>query len=173
LLLLLFFSVTSFTPAQTAAKPEASLDDLAKMLNGNWAGGGKGEPGAGEGKFSFAYDLQNKVIVRKSHSEYPAANGRPAVIHDDLMTVYTDPASNKLKAIYFDNERHVISYNAELAADKQSVVFLSDLLSGQPRFRLSYTKQKDGTINVKFEIAPPGKPDDFTVYLNGIVHKDN
>lgn len=48
-----------------------SLDDL-RFLIGEWEGVGAGGPGAGKGVFSFAFDLQNKAIVRKNYAEYPA-----------------------------------------------------------------------------------------------------
>ena len=37
-----------------------------------------------------------------------------------------------------------------------------------PRFRLSYSKGKDDAITIKFEAAPPGKPDGFKTYLEGL-----
>lgn len=167
---LILFFLFLLTPV-SAFSQTATIQDLAVLLNGNWQGGGKGEPGTGTGGFTFAYDLQNKVIVRKSHAVYPAANDHPPITHDDLMTVYADGAEKKLKAIYFDNEGHVINYEIEMSADKTSVVFLSGVIAGQPRYRLSYAKLKDGALNVKFEIAPPGSPDDFKTYLDGKVWK--
>jgi hypothetical protein len=67
----------SLASAQQAPKP-SSLDDL-RFLIGEWEGAGGGGPGLGKGTFSFALDLQDKVIVRRNHAEYPATAGRPAV----------------------------------------------------------------------------------------------
>src|ERR1700749_2872292 len=72
-------------------------------LMGEWKGEGSGEPGKGGGVFSFKPDLDSKILVRKSHSEYPASGTKPAIIHDDLMIVYPDFPGNPSKAIYFDN----------------------------------------------------------------------
>src|SRR6266481_7240139 len=74
-----------------------SLDDL-RFLIGEWEGAGGGGPGSGKGTFSFTSDLQNKVIVRRNHAEYPATADRPAVRHDDLIVIYLDGASNQILA---------------------------------------------------------------------------
>src|SRR5262249_56071585 len=92
-----------------------------------------------------------------------AANGRPAATHEDLMVIHAD-SGNGLRAAYFDSEGHVIQYALTVAADKQTVTFVSDAAAKGPRFRLSYVKQKDDTLAIKFEIAPPGNPDDFKTY---------
>src|SRR5437870_4643611 len=80
-------------------------------LLGEWEGTGAGQPGQGAGTFTFSYDLDRKIITRKSHSEYPAAENKPKVMHDDLMVIYIDGSTNSPKAIYFDNEGHTITYN--------------------------------------------------------------
>ena len=50
------------------AEPPASSWDQWRPLVGQWQAAGKGSPGEGAGGFSFAFDLQNKVLVRKSHT---------------------------------------------------------------------------------------------------------
>jgi hypothetical protein len=131
----------------------------AQFLIGQWTGEGSGTPGKGAGEFSFTPDVQGKVLVRKSYAEYPAAQGRPAFRHDDLTIVYRE--NGKLRAIYFDNEDHVIRYAVQAAAS--GVVFVSEDPGGGPRFRLTYTSTGKDTLRLKFEIAPPGK--DFATYI--------
>ena len=41
--------------------------DKWNWLIGDWAGEGSGQPGQGGGTFSFKPDLNNKILVRKSH----------------------------------------------------------------------------------------------------------
>src|SRR6266498_188885 len=77
--------------------------DNWNWLMGEWKGEGGEQPGQGGGTFSFKLDLDKKIIVRKSHSEYPATENKPEIIHDDLMIVYLDFAGKASKAIYFDN----------------------------------------------------------------------
>lgn len=103
LLLILNLAVGQKSSAKT------SLGDL-QFLIGEWEGIGAGDPGSGKGVFSFALDLQNKVIVRKNYAEYPPTAGRPAVRHDDLIVIYLDRASNQFLANYFDSEGQQISY---------------------------------------------------------------
>ena len=142
-----------------------------QFLVGEWTAEGGGGPGQGTGTFSFEFDLQGKVLVRRNRSDYPATNDRPAFSHQDLMIVYREPGAKSAQAIYFDNEGHVIHYTAELTADQESLVFLSDLLPSAARYRLTYTKAKNQTLNIKFEIAPPDKTRSFSTYLEGTAHR--
>jgi hypothetical protein len=155
--------------AQQLLKP-SSLDDL-RFLIGEWEGVGEGGPGSGKGLFSFAFDLQNKVIVRRNYAEYPPTDGRPAVRHDDLIVIYLDRASNQILANYFDSEGQQINYKVTPSSDHEAVTFLSEASASQPRYRLSYKKLKDGTLSGKFEIAPPGQPDAFKTYLEWTARK--
>jgi hypothetical protein len=150
--------------------PKISFDEL-RFLIGEWEAFGEGGPGAGKGVFSFAFDLQRKVIVRKNYAEYPSTASRPAVRHDDLMVIYLDLASNQILAKYFDSEGQQISYKVTPSSDHEAVTFLSDPSASQPRYRLSYRKLKDGTLNGKFEIAPPGQPEAFKNYLEWSARK--
>jgi len=51
------------------------------------------------------------------------------------------------------------------------LIFLSDARPSAPRYRLSYVNQEAGKATVKFEIAPPGKPEAFQTNLQGGVRK--
>lgn len=150
--------------------PPNSLDEL-RFLIGDWEGVGAGRPGSGKGVFSFAFELQNKVIVRKNHAEYPSSASRPAIRHDDLMVIYLDGASNQVLANYFDSEGQQINYKVIASSDHEAVSFLSEPSASQPRYRLSYQKLKDGTLSGSFEIAPPGQSEVFKKYLEWIARK--
>jgi hypothetical protein len=135
-----------------------------RYLIGNWTGEGGGGPGQGSGSFSFQPDVQGKVLVRRNHAEYPAANGRQASTHDDLMIVYRESdesAEGALRAIFFDNEQHVIRYNVTMFGDK--IVFTSETVRSAPRYRFTYTRVATDALRIKFEIAPPSK--DFATYI--------
>jgi hypothetical protein len=138
-----------------------------RFLVGHWMGEGGGEPGKGSGEFSFTLDLQEKVLVRRNRADFPAAQGRPAFSHEDLMVIYRGAGDRPDKAIYFDSEGHVIHYTATFSQDQRSLTFLSDAAPAGPRFRLSYTQSDGGLLRIKFEIAPPGHPDAFKTYLEG------
>jgi hypothetical protein len=140
-----------------------------QFLAGHWAGDGGGEPGHGSGSFSFTPDLQGKILVRKSFAEYPAANGKPAYRHDDLMIIYRDGPARQLRAIYFDNEEHAIPYSIKPL--EGGVVFVSKGLQDGPRFRLTYTRAGSERLKLTFEVAAPGK--DFTTHLEAGAHRES
>jgi len=131
---------------------------------------GRGDPGEGAGSLPFAFYLQ-RVIIRKSHTDYPAAGNRPAFAHDDLMIVYSAGAQKEFKADYYDNEGHVIHYAIEFSNDGRTCTFVSDVIAAQPRFRLTYAQVKAGHVAIKFEIAPPNDPEKFKVYVEGTAKK--
>ena len=141
-----------------------------RFLMGEWVGEGGGGPGQGSGTFTFALDLQGRVLIRKNHADYPATKDRPASSHDDLMVIYQD-AGKATRAIFFDNEGHVINYSVEFSASGDQVVFLSDQIPDVPRFRLTYSKAPAGKLTILFEIAPPGKPDAFSAYITATARR--
>ena len=154
--------------AGSAQAPGLGSDETWKALDslvGTWVGEGSGDPGQGTGGFSFAWDLQGKILVRKSYADYPATKDRPASSHQDLMVVYQEPDTRLSKAVYLDNEGHVINYTVTLSPDAKSIVFLSELRPSTPRYRLIYIMTGKDRVELTFEIAPPDKPDSFTTYI--------
>ena len=117
----------------------------------------------GSGSCTFALELQDRVIVRTNHAAAPAAGGRPASVHDDLMVIYEE--GNVLKADYYDSEAHQIRYVVS-APGPDRAVFLADATAAAPGYRLTYWLEKPGIVRGQFEIAAPGKPGAFTTYLS-------
>jgi hypothetical protein len=150
------------------AMAQTSAPDWSRwsFLLGEWVGEGAGQPGQGEGAFSFSLELQGRVIVRRSRTYFPAAEGRPAFAHDDLMIISKQPGLPE-KAIYFDNEGHVIEYVASLAEDGNSVKFVSSWNFSAPIFRLTYAKAGPDGLAIKFEMAAADNPSQFKTYLEG------
>ena len=73
---LMYFGMPAIrASSQAAAQPGWSGWE---MVLGQWIGDeGHGVPGSPtSSSFSFAYDLDRQVIVRRDRSDYPAANGR-------------------------------------------------------------------------------------------------
>jgi hypothetical protein len=148
-------------PALAAGPPE--LAPLAFLI-GEWPASGAGQPGPASGRTVFAPELQGRILVRTSYAEYPAAAGRPASRHDDLMVVYAVPGAGT-RADYYDSEGHVIRYVVNSPAPGQAV-FLSERREGEPRYRLSYRLEPDGVLEGEFSIAPPDAPEAFKTYLS-------
>jgi hypothetical protein len=146
------------------AQPALPLPDWTpwQPLVGSWVG----DPAAdgAVGGFSFAPDLQARVLVRRNVADY----AKTKVHHEDLMVVYQDGPSTR--ADYWDNEGHVIHYVVTLADGGKKFSFVSDAVSGKPRFRLTYTITGTSTLALAFEIAPPATGD-FKPYIKATAHK--
>jgi hypothetical protein len=155
---ILLFGIASISSAQ-----QKTTCDKWDWLIGDWKGEGAGQPGQGSGTFSFSFDLDKNIIIRKSHSEYPASDSKPKIIHDDLMIVYLDIAGSPNKAIYFDNEGHTISYT--ITYSDKSIVLTSDKIPNTPVFRLVYTLLDSETVNTRFEMSQDG--DKYRPYVEG------
>ena len=155
----------------SAQAPESDPWADWKFLLGEWTvGQGGGVPGtATSGSFSLRPELGGKILLRKNHSEYAVAAGKPPVVHDDLMVIYRE--AGVTKAFYDDSEGHVIHYNVSISADKKQIIFLSDQVAAQPRYRLTYQNLGQDSVSVVFEIAPPNKPGQFSKYVEGTVHR--
>jgi hypothetical protein len=165
-------SVLIFGLACVLAKP-ATGPRFAPLgfLIGEWVGEGGGAPGQGSGGFSFLPDQDGRILVRKNHADYPATKDKRASSHTDLTIVYQESGETRLRAIYFDDEGHTIHYTVEPSADGSSVQFLSDAIATQPRYRLTYRKTGDDRVAIRFEIAPPGKPEGFSTYIDATARR--
>lgn len=164
----LFFVCATLNAQQPSTAPRW---DAWQYLMGDWVAEGGGAPGQGAGTLSFSTDLEGRILVRKNHVEYPATSEHPARTHDDLMLIYEDPHSRAIRAIFLDAEGHVIHYAVAYSADGKIITQLSDLVPGQPRFRFTYTQLPGGELGTRFEIAPPDKPGQFAVYVEGKAHR--
>ncbi len=143
--------------------------DSWKFLIGEWVGEGGGNPGQGTGGFTFYPDLQNRILIRKNFANYPPTNNNPAFRHDDLMIIYQE--NDSTKAIYFDNEGHVINYSISFSENKETIVFLGEVKLNSPTFRMTYIKIKEDKVKILFEIAPPGNANAFSLYIEAYANK--
>jgi hypothetical protein len=141
-------------------QPPALVEALRPLqfLLGSWEGTGTGAPGASTGTAGFTVDLQGHALLRR------ATNDAPTGHHEDLMVIY--PGTGDLRALYIDNEQHVISYRVTVTSDPRGAVFLSEETPGAPRFRLTYALGKDGVLTTSFAMAGPGAAD-FKTYVEG------
>lgn len=160
------FSALLLLSPQAVERPHpADPWQALQFLVGDWTAEGSGEPGRGSGGFSFHFELDGKILVRKNRSDYPATKDRPAFSHQDLMVIYQGAKTGEFRAIYFDNEGRAIQYAAKISAEGE-VQFVSRAVPRSPRFRLTYRKTPDGALAGKFEISPPDKPEAFSDYLH-------
>jgi hypothetical protein len=127
-----------------------------RFLLGEWEGTGNGEPGLGSGGANFALELDGKILVRHSRADYPATATAAAIAHRDLMVVYPGASDSLFRAIYFDNEGHVIQYHVLAPAPGGHAIFDSEGAETGPRFRLTCDSTAGDGLEVGFWTAPPG-----------------
>ncbi len=124
-----------------------------RFLEGTWSahtlGGSAGAQGSSA--YTFKAELKHHVLVR--HSEDYAACKGPASFdceHSDVLYVYQQAEGQPLRAIYFDNEGHVIHYEVSIP-NPNKAVFISDASLPGPQFRLVY-ELKDAMMSGKFQM---------------------
>ena len=150
---------------RTAAQPagaSAKFGAKWQALLGEWKG--ENTSGGSAGACGFHLDLADHVIIRTNLAVLAAAGA-----HDDLMIISPGATEDKARAVYFDNEAHVIEYEAAWSVDGNTLTFLSKPAAG-PRFRLTYQKADAKTFSVTFEMAPPGQAA-FKVYTSGKIKR--
>ncbi len=135
-----------------------------RFLMGTWEAKTRGgSAGAvSTGTYTFRLELRNHVLAR--HTAGVECKG-PADFdceHADLLYVYAEGPGGSLKAIFFDNEGHVIHYGVS-APGADEAVFLSDPAQAGPQYRLSY-KLAGNELLGAFAIRMPGRTE-FTTYL--------
>ena len=139
---------------------QASPDPWKELafLEGTWEANTQGGTAGAKGSatYTFQPQLGHHVLARLSGS-YADCKG-PVTFdcqHSDLLYVYQDAANQPLKAIYFDNEGHVIHYDVS-SPEPNVALFLSDASVLGPQFRLVYAL-KNGSMSGKFQMRMPGQ----------------
>ena len=127
------------------------------FLEGTWVAHTQGGSAGAQsnGTYTFKYELKHHVLVRRS---YFAACKGPADYdcdHSDVLYVYRDAENQPLKAIYFDNEGHVIHYGVSTPGST-TAMFVSDASPSGPQFRLVY-ELRDAVMSGKFQMRMPGQ----------------
>ena len=145
-----------FTLSLGAQAPSLGADPWQglRFLEGTWeARTGAGSSAKVVGTYVFARELKGHVLAR--HGTVAGCTGPESFDcqHTDQLTVFQDRPGAPLKAIYFDNEGHVIQYGVSLT-DPSTAEFLSEPGPG-PRFRLIY--HLEGRVMFgKFQAQMPG-----------------
>jgi len=154
---------TCLLSVQTASTGNEQWNAL-RFLEGTWDAKTQGDASGvnATGTYSFSKELGGHILAR--HSSAAGCKG-PADFnceHGDLLYVYRDAPGQPLKAIYFDNEGHVIHYIVSTPTPT-SAVFISDASVPGPQFRLVY-ELKGTVMSGRFQMHMPGKAE-WTSYL--------
>jgi hypothetical protein len=131
-----------------------------RFLIGTWDARSLNGDVQSSGTYLFQTELRGHVLARHSATKDCKGPLDFDCEHSDILYIYAE--GPVYKAIYFDNEGHVIHYNVSTPAPA-TAVFLSDEKQPGPQFRLAY-ELKNGVMNGKFQIKVPGQAE-FRSYL--------
>lgn len=149
------------TPTRTQWKP---LEFLIGTWDATTRGGSAGATSSGT--YSFQLELRGHVLVRHSGTAGCQGPANFNCAHSDLLYVYPETPGRMFKAIYFDDEGHVIHYGVSTPAPA-TAIFLSDPSQHPsqtgPQFKLSY-ELKGSIMYGKFQMRMPGQAE-FKSYL--------
>jgi hypothetical protein len=157
--------------AQTQPTPgTAKFGPNWRFLIGSWVSDGPAS--SGSGSCSFRFNLGDHILVRTNHAELPVSGAQVAAAHDDFMVIFPGTTEAQGRAMYWDNEGHVIEYSATWSPDGTSLTFISKAGPG-PQFRLTYKKVDADSLTVSFEKAPPGQSGAFKPYTSGQIRRSD
>ena len=170
----LLMAVLILLPAMAFGQSGAAPDPFKALsfLEQNWEANTNGYGGVkSTGTYTFRRELGGHILARRSTSDVTCKGPTDFDCgHGDMLYVYQDAPGQPLKAIYFDNEGHVIHY--QVSAQSGQATFLSEPGPG-PRFRLSYRGVGADQVVTTFEVAPPDHPEGFVKYLEGSSKRGN
>jgi hypothetical protein len=162
ILALTFFSIPLMSMGQAAPKADDPFKALT-FLEQNWEANTNGYGGVKSvGTYTFRPELGGHILARRATSDV-TCKGPDSFdcAHGDMLYLYQDAPGQPLKAIYFDNEGHVIHYNVSVPIANK-VEFLSEAGPG-PQFRLTY-ELIGPLLTGKFQSRMPGQTE-WTSYL--------
>jgi hypothetical protein len=154
----------NYVHGASAAESEADPWKSLRFLMGTWEAKTQGGSAnaTGSGTYTFKPELRNHILARHSRSEVCKGPADYDCEHGDLFYVYQEASGQPYRAIYFDNEGHVIHYEVSVPT-ASSVIFLSDPSRPGPQFRLSY-ELNGSTMSGKFQMRMTGQAE-FKSYL--------
>jgi hypothetical protein len=145
-------------PVMKAGQSAPSTDPFKPLsfLEQNWDANTNGNGGVKSvGTYTFRRELAGHILARRSTGDVACKGPADFDCGDsDMLYVYEDAPGQALKAIYFDNEGHVIHYNVSTPAAGK-VEFLSEASQG-PQFRLTY-ELIGPLMTGKFQMRMPGQ----------------
>jgi hypothetical protein len=140
--------------------PPTSADQPLRVLSfleGTWdAKTSRASSGIdASGAYTFKKELGGHILARYSSSAGCVGPADSDCKHGDLLYVYQDPVNRALKAIYFDNEGHVIHYDVSTPGPARAV-FISDATAPGAQYRLTY-ELKGAVMQGRFQIRQQGE----------------
>lgn len=150
-------------PAFAGTSQQRSSFDSVAFLLGEW----RPASHAKTPDTVFHAALDGQIIVRETRNFLKRGDG-PAS-QRDLLVIYKDDSGEHLRAVYFDEDGRTIHYSVA-ATGRNEVTFVSDGISGRPRYRLSYKLDPDETLRAKLDVAAPYEAT-FRTYQRWTAHR--
>ncbi|HMG03756.1 MAG TPA: hypothetical protein VK596_11515 [Edaphobacter sp.] len=166
--LLFLFALSAH--AQVASSG-TNLWGALSFLEGTWEAKATGNGGVrAVGTYTFVPELRDHVLARHGNLSECKGPSSYDCEHGDLLYIYREAPAQPLKAIFFDNEGHVIHYDVSTPTPS-TAVFLSESSQLMPQFRLTY-ELKGQVMFGKFQMRMPGQRE-WRSYLewSGAKHK--
>jgi hypothetical protein len=155
-------ALQGFSASILAQTPPPDRWQALNFLLGTWAanvqGGSAGA--SSNGLYAFELELKRHVLARVYAGPVNCVAPVSQTFdcqHSDLLYIYQEGDGQPFKAIYLDNEGHVIHYDVS-TPDATTAVFLSAASATGPQFRLIY-QRKNSTMSGKFQMRMPGQTD--------------
>ena len=129
------------------------------FLQGTWEAktqGGSAGADAG-GSYTFQPELNNHILARHSRVGDCAGPATYDCEHHDLLYIFQESPGALLKAVYFDNEGHVIHYDVS-TPNATTAVFTSESAPSGLQFRLIY-ELRNAIMSGKFQMRMPEQAD--------------
>lgn len=147
----------NWAPTDQAVSASAEPWKELAFLEGTWEARTQAGSAAAQadGTYTFKFELKRHLLAR--YSALAACKGpkRFDCMHSDLFYVYQEAEGQLLKAIYFDNEGHVIHYAVSVTGPTE-VIFVSDPAAAAPQFQLVY-RLRNAVMSGKFQMRMPGQ----------------
>jgi hypothetical protein len=151
-------------PATDAPQPASGTDrwKAFRFLIGSWSGDGAGPAGQGSGDLAVETDLNDSILKMTNLVNFTGT---------DKKTTYrsTMVVSAGSKALFIDNEGHVLHYTVSVGP--RTITFVSVPEPNSPRFRFTYTDLGGKQVKCAFDIAPPPNINKYTIHVSGTVTK--
>ncbi len=158
LVAILLFAPAVFAQANSTPGPATDPWKALQFLEGTWEANTQGGSAGAQGSatYIFQWELGHHILAR--HSTNASGCKGPVTFnceHGDLLYIYQDSVGAPLRAIYFDNEGHVIHYDVS-APSPTTALLISDAPPSGPQFRLIY-ELHGAIMSGKFQMRMPSQ----------------
>lgn len=170
LLLAAAFVIALPALSQEAPAPWKPFQEF-DFLMGSWTGTADQGGRIGGKVLSFAAEVPGVVLLCRGNTIFPAVEGKPEETSRELAVFSYDGDKRRYEAtVYFDTNVWGF-FDADVATPGTVRLVSTRLVNYEAgaRFRLTFTRQADGSLSSLLEVAPAGR--DFVAFSAGKLTK--